>query len=385
MNQTRKALAQTRRWVVKIGSALATNNGQGLRLDSIDVWAAQAAQLCRAGYEIVLVTSGSVAEGVVRLGWKARPHTVHELQAAAAVGQMGLVQAYEACFQKQGLHTAQILLTREDLSHRQRYLNARSTFRTLLSLGVVPVVNENDTVATDEIRFGDNDTLAGLVANLVEARLLVILTDQEGFFERDPRKDPTAKLVTEARAGDPSLAAMAGRGGAWGRGGMQTKLEAAALAARSGTATIIASGQAPEILVRIAQGEQLGTLLTPTQDPLTAKKQWLAGIRPRGKLMLDEGAVRALREAGCSLLPVGVTAVEGEFTRGELVICLDPSGTEIARGLVNYSADETRRIVGQRSGRIEALLGYIDEDELIHRGNLVVKRLTPHPCFSHPG
>lgn len=372
MNQTRKALARTHRWVVKIGSALATNNGQGLRLDSIDVWAAQAAQLCRGGYEIVLVTSGSVAEGVVRLGWKARPHMLHELQAVAAVGQMGLVQAYEACFQKQDLHTAQILLTREDLSHRRRYLNAQSTFRTLLSLGVVPLVNENDTVATDEIRFGDNDTLAGRVANLIEAGLLVILTDQEGLFERDPRKDPTAKLVTKARAGDPSLAVMAGRGGAWGRGGMQTKLEAAALAARSGTATIIASGQAPEGLVRIAQGEQLGTLLTPTQDPLTAKKQWLAGIRPRGKLTLDEGAVRALREAGRSLLPVGITAVEGKFTRGDLVICVDPSGTEIARGLVNYSAVETRRIMGQASDRIEALLGYIDESELIHRNDLVV-------------
>ena len=373
MNQTRKALARTHRWVVKIGSALATNNGQGLRLDSIDVWAAQAAQLCRGGYEIVLVTSGSVAEGVVRLGWKARPHTVHELQAAAAVGQMGLVQAYEACFQKQDLHTAQILLTPEDLSHRQRYLNARSTFRTLLSLGVVPVVNENDTVATDEIRFGDNDTLAGLVANLIEAEILVILTDQEGFFERDPRKDPTAKLVTKARAGDPSLEVMAGRGGVWGRGGMQTKLKAAALAARSGTATIIASGQAPEVLVRIAQGEQIGTLLTPAQSPLTARKQWLAGgIRPRGKLMLDEGAVRVLREAGRSLLPVGITAVEGRFTRGDLVICVDPSGTEIARGLVNYSAVETRRIMGQTSDRIEALLGYIDESELIHRDNLVV-------------
>jgi glutamate 5-kinase len=373
MNQTRKALARTHRWVVKIGSALATNNGQGLRLDSIDVWAAQAGQLCRAGYEIVLVTSGSVAEGVVRLGWKARPHTLHELQAAAAVGQMGLVQAYEACFQKRDLHTAQILLTSEDLSHRQRYLNARSTFRTLLSLGVVPLVNENDTVATDEIRFGDNDILAGLVANLVEAEILVILTDQEGFFERDPRKDPTAKLVREARAGDPSLEVMAGGGGIWGRGGMQTKLKAAALAARSGTATIIASGQAPEVLVRIAQGEEIGTLLTPAQGPLTARKQWLVGgIRPRGKLTLDEGAVRALREAGRSLLPVGVTAVEGEFTRGDPVICVDPSGTEIARGLVNYSAVETRRIMGQASDRIEALLGYINESELIHRNDLVV-------------
>lgn len=373
MSEARKTVGKRRRWVVKIGSALATNDGQGLRLASIEAWAGQAAQLCRQGYEVVLVTSGSVAEGMVRLGWKVRPHALHELQAAAAVGQMGLVQAYEACFQKHGLHTAQVLLTHEDLSHRQRYLNARSTFRTLLTLKVVPVVNENDTVATDEIRLGDNDTLAGLVANLVEAGLLVILTDQEGLFERDPRKDPTARLISEARAGDPALEAMAGEGGIWGRGGMRTKLKAAALAARSGTATIIASGQIPEVLFRIAQGVGIGTLLAPAQGPLSARKQWLAGgIRPRGRLVLDEGAVRVLKESGRSLLPVGVKAVEGEFARGELVICVDPGGREVARGLVNYSAAEARSIMGQPSERIEMLLGYVDEPELIHRDNLVV-------------
>jgi glutamate 5-kinase len=373
MSETRKTLGGRRRWVVKIGSALATNDGRGLRLTSIEAWAAQTAALCRKGHEVVLVTSGSVAEGMVRLGWKARPHALHELQAAAAVGQMGLVQAYEACFQKHGLHTAQVLLTHEDLSHRQRYLNARSTFRTLLLLKIVPVVNENDTVATEEIRFGDNDTLAGLVANLVEAGLLVILTDQAGLFACDPRKDPTARLIAEARAGDPALEAMAGGGGIWGRGGMRTKLRAAALAARSGAATIIASGQTPEVLLQIARGEGIGTLLIPAQGPLSARKQWLAGgIRPRGRLVLDEGAVRVLKESGRSLLPVGVKAVEGDFTRGELVLCVDPNGKEVARGLANYSAAETRSIMGQPSDRIEGLLGYVDEPELIHRDNLVV-------------
>jgi len=289
------------------------------------------------------------------------------------VGQMGLVQVYESCFRKYGLQTAQILLTHADVANRQRYLNARSTFRTLLTLQVVPVVNENDTVATEEIRFGDNDTLAGLVANLVEARLLVILTDQEGLYERDPRLDPSACLLTEVRAGDPSLEAMAGEGGALGRGGMRTKLTAAALAGRSGTATIIASGHAPDVLLRIAEGETLGTLFTPDQESLAARKQWLAGgLRPQGKLVLDEGAVRVLREAGRSLLAVGVTAVEGNFVRGEPVSCVAPGGREVARGLVNYSSAETRLLVGQPSDRIEAILGYVDEPELIHRDNLVI-------------
>jgi glutamate 5-kinase len=371
--EARKKLGKARRWVIKIGSALVTNEGRGLRPESIDAWASQMAALAERGIEVVLVTSGSVAEGISRLGWKARPHALHELQAAAAVGQMGLIHVYESCFRKYGLHTAQILLTHADLSHRQRYLNARSTFRTLLKLRVVPVVNENDTVATEEIRLGDNDTLAGLVANLIEAGLLVILTDQEGLYERNPRLDPTARLLTEVRAGDPALEAMAGEGGVLGRGGMRTKLHAAALAARSGTATIIASGQLPQVLGRIADGETVGTLFTPAQEPIVARKQWLAGgLRPRGRLMLDDGAVRVLKEAGRSLLAVGVKAVEGEFARGELVCCVAPDGREIAKGLVNYSAGETRNILGQPSDRIESILGYVDEPELIHRDNLVL-------------
>jgi glutamate 5-kinase len=373
MSPCREALVAARRWVVKIGSALATNGGQGLKAESLNVWVTQIATLCREGREVVVVTSGAVAEGVARLGWPARPHALHQLQAAAAVGQMGLIQTYEACFKRHGLHTAQVLLTHDDAAHRQRYLNARSTLQTLLALGVVPVVNENDTVATEEIRFGDNDTLAGVVANLVEAGLLVILTDQAGLYERDPRLDPTARFIAEARAGDPAIEAMAGQGTALGRGGMQTKLRAAALAARSGTATVIASGNEPEVLVRLARGEALGTVLVPTQEPLAARKRWLAGgQRPRGRLVLDEGAVRVLTGSGRSLLAVGVQAVEGEFARGELVACVDREGREIARGLINYADDEARGIMGQTSDRIEAILGYVDEPELIHRDNLVL-------------
>ncbi len=369
----RMDLGASRRWVVKIGSSLATNNGAGLRAESLGVWVAQMAVLCRQGREIVVVTSGAVAEGVVRLGWSSRPHALHELQAAAAIGQMGLIQTYEACFQRHGMHTAQVLLTHADLAHRQRYLNARSTLRTLLALRVVPVVNENDTVATEEIRVGDNDTLAGLVSNLIEATLLVILTDQEGLHERDPRADPQARLIPRACAGDPALAAVAGEGDRFGRGGMRTKLTAAALAARSGTATIIASGYTPEVLLGIAAGAETGTLLVPGQGPLAARKQWLAGgLKPRGLLVLDAGAARVLLKAGRSLLAVGVTAVAGDFGRGELVSCVDPEGREIARGLINYSAQETARIRGQASDRIETVLGYVDERELIHRDNLVI-------------
>ena len=365
--------ARGRRWVIKLGSALVTNDGQGLRAEALQVWVGQIAALRRAGKEIVLVSSGAVAEGMARLGWKRRPHAVHDLQAAAAVGQMGLIQAYEAAFQAHGLHTAQVLLTHDDIADRPRYLNARSTLRTLVGLNVVPIINENDTVATDEIRLGDNDTLGGLVANLVEADVLVLLTDQEGLYERDPRSSPAAALVREAQAGDPRLEAMAGGGGQWGRGGMQTKLKAARLAARSGAATVIASGHEDRVLERLAAGERLGTLLLPGAMPLAARKQWLAGsLRAKGSLSLDEGAVKVLRTGGKSLLAVGVTAVGGEFERGELVSCLAPDGSEVARGLVNYSAAETRRIKGKPSDQIEALLGYIDEPELIHRDNLVL-------------
>lgn len=373
MSQGRTRLKQARRWVIKIGSALATNDGQGLNVAFIEAWTADAAVLWRSGREVVLVTSGAVAEGVARLGWKKRPHALHELQAAAAVGQMGLVRAYETCFQRHGIKTAQVLLTHEDVSNRQRYLNARSTLRTLLELRVIPVINENDTVATEEIRLGDNDTLGALAANLIEADVLVLLTDQAGLFDKDPRHHPDARLVAEAKAGDPALEAMAGDGGAWGRGGMRTKVRAAKLAARSGTATVIAAGREPGVMSRLAAGEALGTLFLPGQESLAARKQWLAsGLKEQGSLRLDAGAVRVLREQGRSLLAVGVREVEGEFQRGALVVCLDPEGREVARGLVNYSASEARAIKGLPSDQIEATLGYADEPELIHRDNLVL-------------
>jgi glutamate 5-kinase len=373
MTAARAQLAAMRRIVVKIGSSLVTNDGAGLNLEAIAGWAGDVAGLQQRGYELVLVSSGSIAEGVARLGWRRRPHALQELQAAAAVGQMGLIQAYESAFQTHGRRTAQVLLTYEDLSDRRRYLNARSTLQTLLRLGVVPIVNENDTVATEEIRFGDNDTLAGLVANLLAGDLLLILTDQDGLFDADPRTHAQASLVTQARAGDVSLLTMAGAGGAWGRGGMQTKLKAAALAARSGTATVIANGRAPQIIQRIAGGENIGTYLDPGAGRMAARKRWLAGMTAsRGELVLDAGAVTVLRERGKSLLAVGVTAVKGDFERGELVICVAPDGREVGRGLVNYSAAETRRIKGLPSDRIEQILGYLYEPELIHRDNLVL-------------
>ena len=363
-----------RRWVIKIGSALLTDNGRGLAVGAIDDWVGQIVALRKQGCEILLVSSGAVAEGMTRLGWSRRPHALHELQAAAAIGQMGLIQAYESRFQRYGLHTAQVLLTHDDLADRQRYLNSRSTLRTLLRLGVVPVVNENDTVATEEIRFGDNDTLAALVANLVEADLLVLLTDQAGMYDRDPRKDAQAALLSEAQAGDVALEAMAGdAGGTLGRGGMLTKVRAAARAARSGTLTVIASGKEEKILQRLAAGETPGTRLFPARAPLAARKQWLAGrLQVRGRLTLDQGAIDVLRAAGRSLLPVGVTRVEGDFERGDLVVCHSPGGEEVARGLVNYNAGESRRIIGHPSHRIEEILGYVDEPELIHRDNLVL-------------
>ncbi len=370
----RQNLTQASRWVIKIGSALLTKNGMGLNREGIARWVQQMAHLHQQGVELLLVSSGSVAEGMCRLGWQQRPHALHALQAAAAVGQMGLVQAYESAFSKYGLHTAQILLTHDDLSNRQRYLNARSTIRNLLQLGVIPVINENDTVVTEEIRFGDNDTLAALVANLVEADHLILLTDQEGLFESDPRTNPGARLLQEAEANDPSLDSMAGEaGGELGKGGMATKLRAARLAARSGTATVIASGNHEDVLLHLRAGENIGTLLYSTQAAITARKQWLAGhLQMRGRLILDEGAVRVLKNEGRSLLAVGVTAVEGEFERGEVVVCVDKNGNEVARGLINYPSEEVRRILGQPSERIEAILGYIDEPELIHRDNMVI-------------
>ena len=366
--------SKCRRWVIKIGSSLLTDEGRGLDVAAIDSWVDQMVALKRDGLELLLVSSGAVAEGITRLGWSERPHALHELQAAAAVGQMGLIQAYESRFQKYGLHTAQVLLTHDDLANRQRYLNARSTLRTLLGLNVIPVVNENDTVTTEEIRFGDNDTLAALVANLIEAELLVFLTDQQGLFSSDPRTNPDAELIQEAQAGAAQLESMAsGSGGVLGRGGMLTKVRAAARAARSGTLTVIASGREENILKRIAADDFRGTRLYSASEPLAARKQWLAGqLQVRGSLTLDPGAIKVLQGAGSSLLPVGVTRVEGEFERGDLVVCFGPGGEEVARGLVNYSAAESRRIIGHASKRIESILGYVDEPELIHRDNLVL-------------
>jgi glutamate 5-kinase len=371
---TRERIPQTGRWVIKIGSALLTADGQGLDREILSPWVDQMSVLRNAGVDLVLVSSGAVAEGMSRMGWQRRPKTLHGLQAAAAIGQMGLIRAYEGCFRRRGLHTAQVLLTRDDLADRPRYLNARSTLQTLLSLGVIPVVNENDTVATDELRFGDNDTLAALVANLIEADMLVLLTDQEGLFDRDPRLGAGARLIAETRVDSPQLDAVAGGSATGlGTGGMVTKVRAARLAARSGTPTVIAPGRGADVITRVRSGEPVGTLLLPVQGPQAARKQWLAGqLAVRGRLSLDEGAVRALRTQGTSLLAVGVTAVEGGFSRGEVVACLDPQGREIARGLVNYDALQAARIKGQPSSRFEEILGFVDDAELIHRDNLVL-------------
>jgi glutamate 5-kinase len=368
------ALATAGRLVVKVGSSLVTNEGQGLDHAALAGWAEQVAALRQRGREVILVSSGAIAEGMQRLGWKKRPSAVHELQAAAAVGQMGLVQAYESCFSKHELITSQVLLTHEDLADRKRYLNARSTLRTLLALGVIPVINENDTVVTDEIRFGDNDTLAALVTNLVEADALVILTDQAGLYTSDPRKDARAELVRTASAGDPALELMAGSAGSEiGRGGMLTKVIAAKRASRSGAHTVIVSGREPQVLVRLIAGESIGTELTADAMTLAARKQWIADhLQVKGRLELDAGAARALQHEGKSLLPIGVHALSGDFERGDVVSCVDPGGREIARGLVNYGAAESRRILRLPSAEIESRLGYVEESELIHRDNLVL-------------
>jgi glutamate 5-kinase len=373
-------LADAKCIVVKVGSSLVTNNGEGLDQTAIAAWAAQIANLVHPANDItharqvVLVSSGAVAEGMQRLGWKKRPTAVNELQAAAAVGQMGLVQMYESCFAQHALHTAQVLLTHDDLADRKRYLNARSTLRTLLDLGVIPIINENDTVVTDEIRFGDNDTLASLVANLIEADALVILTDQAGLYSADPRKNPDAKFIQHAKAGDEALEQMAdGAGSSVGTGGMLTKILAAKRAARSGAHTIIASGREKEVLIKLASGEVIGTHLHTEQSKMLAKKQWMADhLRVSGQLKLDAGAVKVLRTDGKSLLAVGVLEVVGNFERGDVVACLDQQGKEIARGLVNYSSGESAHILGQPSSEIASILGYVDEAELIHRDNLIL-------------
>ncbi|WP_339776669.1 glutamate 5-kinase [uncultured Methylophaga sp.] len=374
MENPHQQLLSTKRWVIKIGSALLTKPGEGLDVDRIRWLSGEIAELRNQGKEIVLVTSGSVAAGMQRLGWRKRPHALHQLQAAASVGQMGLIHAYATACEQHGIHTAQILLTHSDLADRGRHLNARSALHTLLEMGILPVVNENDTIATDEIRFGDNDTLAAMTANLVEADVLVILTDQDGLFDSDPRLNPNARMLAASAANNPNLDGMAGDSkGELGRGGMATKLAAARRAARSGATTVILSGKHPLNLRHLATGQGVGTLLWPDIKPIKARQQWLAGhLVPKGRLMLDDGAVAVIKQQGRSVLPVGVRQVDGQFTRGELVLCTDLQGHEVARGLVNYSADEAVRIMGQPSQAIQSLLGYVDEPELIHRDNLVV-------------
>ncbi|HXF46616.1 MAG TPA: glutamate 5-kinase [Burkholderiaceae bacterium] len=372
--RARSVVAAAKRVVVKVGSSLVTNDGRGLDLAAIARWAEQIAALHGLGKQVLLVSSGAIAEGMQRLGWRTRPHQIHALQAAAAVGQMGLAQAYETSFRARGLQTAQVLLTHADLADRVRYLNARSTLFALLELGVVPVINENDTVVTDEIKFGDNDTLGALVTNLVEADVLIILTDQAGLFSADPRRDPTATLIVAGRAGDPQLEVIAGGAGSGiARGGMITKVLAAKRAARSGAHTVIASGREPDVLSRLARGERVGTELIAAVPVLAARKQWLADhLQLKGRIVIDDGAVRALRAGGKSLLPIGVVEVQGEFARGDVIACLDTDGREVARGIVNYSSAETRLIARRPSSEIEAILGFIDEPELIHRDNLVL-------------
>lgn len=367
-------LKRARCVVVKVGSSLVTNEGRGLDEQAIGNWARQLAALRASGREVVMVSSGAVAEGMKRLGWARRPHELHELQAAAAVGQMGLVHMYETQLRAQGLQSAQVLLTHADLADRERYLNARSTLQTLLDLGVVPVVNENDTVVNDEIKVGDNDTLGALVANLIEADALVILTDQTGLYTADPRKDPTAQFVHEARAGDPELERMAGgAGSALGKGGMLTKVLAARRAASRGASTVIAWGREPDVLIRLTQGESIGTLLVAQSPKLAARKQWMANqLQLRGAVVIDDGAVTKVRDERKSLLPIGVVRVEGQFSRGDVIAIRDQQGREIARGLSNYASGEARLIARRPSREFEQLLGYVSEHELIHRDNLVL-------------
>lgn len=362
------------RIIIKVGSSLVTNDGRGLDHAAIARWASQIAALRALGKEVVLVSSGAIAEGMLRLGFESRPTDIHELQACAAVGQMGLAQIYESSFRAHGLGTAQVLLTHADLADRERYLNARSTLTTLLRFGVVPIINENDTVVTDEIKFGDNDTLGALVANLIEADALVILTDQHGLFSADPRKDPAAVLVATGRAGDPALEAMAGgAGSSLGRGGMLTKILAAKRAARSGADTIIAWGRDSDVLTRLAAGEPIGTQLTADTGRMTARKQWMTDhLHTAGRVTLDAGAVQKLTREGKSLLPIGVIAVSGEFGRGAVVTCVGEDGVAVARGLSNYSSSEARRIMRKPSSEIEAILGFVEGPELIHRDNLVL-------------
>jgi len=370
---SRELLKTAKTWVIKIGSSLVTDNGKGLNRKAIAAWVEQIVELQKRGIAIVLVSSGAVAEGVARLGLSGRPTAIHEQQAAAAVGQMGLIEAYERCFREFDKHTAQVLLTHDDLSNRTRYLNARSTLNSLLKMGVTPIINENDTVVTEEICFGDNDTLGGLVANLINAQALVIMTDQDGFYDADPRSNAQAQLIREAKSNDKNLLQHAGGSGALGKGGMLTKLKAARLAARSGAVTAIVNGNQGNVLLDLYEGNEIGSLLLPDAQPIAARKQWLAShLKVCGELVLDDGAVDVLKKSGRSLLPVGIKSIKGKFLRGEIVACLDAQGKVIARGLVNYDASEAQLIISKSSDQILSILGYDGDHEMIHRDNLVL-------------
>ena len=367
-------LSNARRIVVKVGSSLVTNEGRGVDADAVGNWCRQMAVLAEQGREVVMVSSGAIAEGMKRLGWAVRPREVHELQAAAAVGQMGLAQIYESKLREHGMGSAQVLLTHADLADRERYLNARSTLLTLLSHKVIPVINDNDTVVVDEIKFGDNDTLGALVANLVDADALVILTDQRGLYSADPRKDPTARFIDEARAGAPELERMAGgAGSSLGRGGMITKILAAKRAAGSGASTVIAYGRESDVLLRLAAGEAIGTALIASTPKLAARKQWMADhLQLRGTVIVDDGAAAKVRDGGKSLLPIGIVEVQGEFHRGDVIAVRALDGSMVGRGLANYGSGEARLIARKPSSEFERLLGFTAEPEMIHRDNLVL-------------
>ncbi len=370
------ALKNARRIVVKVGSSLVTNEGRGLDEEAIGQWSQELAALVKQGRELIMVSSGAIAEGMKRLGWRVRPKAVNELQAAAAVGQMGLVQMYESKLRECGVGSAQVLLTHADLADRERYLNARSTLLTLLKLGVVPVINENDTVVNDEIKFGDNDTLGALVANLVEADALIILTDQKGLYTADPRRNPAAEFVYQAQAGDLQLEMMAGGAGSGiGTGGMITKILAAKRAAGSGASTVIAWGREPRVLQRLCAGEAIGTSLLAQTPKHQARKRWMADhLQLRGAVVVDDGAVVKIVGEGKSLLPIGMTLVEGDFSRGDVIAVRSSAGKEVARGLANYASSEARLLCRKSSGDFERLLGYVAEAEMIHRDNLVLTR-----------
>ncbi len=369
----RSDIQKTRRWVVKVGSSLLTDDGKGINVELIEKWASEVAELRSKGVEIVWVSSGSVAVGIQRLGWNKRPDALHELQVAASVGQAGLVNCYDNTFSSHKITTGQVLLTHADFKNRQRYLNASATFRSMIELGVLPIVNENDTVAVDEIRFGDNDSLAAMVANLIDADLLVILTDQEGLYDDNPSSNPEAKFISEAEASDERLMVYASGAGALGTGGMATKLKAAQIANRTGASTVLANGRLDDVLTKTYAGESIGTLLSSSNHRLTSRKQWLANqLHVTGSLTLDEGAVAMLQGKGKSLLPIGVTAASGDFGTGDLVSCLDQAGNEIARGLVNYPIKEAQKVLGKKSQDVQAILGYTGHLELIHRDNLVI-------------